>query len=146
MGVQIFLNFNGNCREAAEFYSGVFMNEPPQFMTFAQGPADEEHPVPPDALDLIMYTEILVEGDRIMLSDIYPGMEYTVGNNVNLTVICRDIETATGYFNRMKEKGTVEMELQETFWSPMYGSVKDDFGIVWQFDAEPKDKEFSVET
>ena len=35
-------------------------------------------------------------------------------------------------FNKLKEGGTVSMELQETFWSKYYGFVVDKFGIGWQ--------------
>ena len=36
-------------------------------------------------------------------------------------------------FHKLKEGGTVGMELQETFWSKCYGSLTDKFGIGWQF-------------
>ena len=146
MGVQIFLNYNGDCREAAEYYSEIFETKPPVFMTFGEGIREEDHSVPLEAMNLIMYTELEIEGDRIMLSDIFPGMEYKVGNNMNLTVICKDVETVTKYFYRMKEKGTVEMDLQETEWSPIYGSITDPYGIHWQFNATPEVGEFSIES
>ncbi|HSR04833.1 MAG TPA: VOC family protein [Proteiniclasticum sp.] len=146
MGVQILINYNGNCRKAAEYYSEVFDTKPPVFMTFGEGVRSEEHSIPLEAMHLIMYTELEIEGDRIMLSDIFPGMEFTVGNNMNLSVICKDAETATKYFYRMKEKGTVEMELQETEWSPCYGSIIDPYGIHWQFNTTPEVGEFSIES
>ncbi|MBP2636995.1 MAG: hypothetical protein H6Q72_2902 [Firmicutes bacterium] len=40
MSVDVFLNFNGNCREAVEFYAQVFGTEKPQFMTFGDAPPD----------------------------------------------------------------------------------------------------------
>lgn len=136
MSVQIFLNFDGNCKEAAEFYSYVFQTEPPVFMTYGEGAQDPSHPLPQEAMNLIMYTDLLIEGDTIMLMDAYPPMDLQMGNNISLTVICRDKETATGYFNRMLERGTADMELQETFWSPWYGSIIDDFGFIWQFNVD----------
>ena len=39
-------------------------------------------------------------------------------------------------FDKLKEGGSVGMELQETFWSKCYGSLKDKFGIEWQFSHE----------
>jgi PhnB protein len=38
MSVDVYLNFNGNCREAAEFYAEVFGTEKPQIMTFGEAP------------------------------------------------------------------------------------------------------------
>ena len=145
MSVQIFLNFGGNCKEATEFYSHVFQTEPPVYMTYGEGAQDPEHPLPQEAMNLIMYTELLIEGDMIMLMDSYPPIDLQVGNNMSLTVICKDKDTATGYFNRMAERGTVDMELQETFWSPWYGSVIDDFGIIWQFNVSQDEDELISE-
>ena len=36
MAVDVYLVFNGNCREAVEFYADVFNTEKPQFMTFGE--------------------------------------------------------------------------------------------------------------
>jgi PhnB protein len=33
----------------------------------------------------------------------------------------------------MKEGGTVQVELQQTFFSELYCMVTDKFGIIWQF-------------
>ncbi|WP_435367234.1 VOC family protein [Domibacillus tundrae] len=33
---------------------------------------------------------------------------------------------------RLSEGGKVTMPLQETFWSKLYGQVRDPFGIDWQ--------------
>ncbi|HEX5565010.1 MAG TPA: VOC family protein, partial [Sporosarcina sp.] len=39
-------------------------------------------------------------------------------------------------FDRLKQGGSVVMDLQETFWSKSYGSLKDQFGIEWQISHE----------
>jgi len=41
------------------------------------------------------------------------------------------VTAATEIFNALKEGGEVFMELQETFWSKCFGSLKDKFGINW---------------
>lgn len=38
MAVNAYLNFNGNCREAVEFYAEVFETEKPQIMSFGDSP------------------------------------------------------------------------------------------------------------
>lgn len=133
MSINIFVNFNGNCREAVEFYAEVFGTEKPQFMEFKDGPPSPEFSLPEEAKNLIMFTSLKISGSDIMFSDTFPGMPFTAGNNISLTVVDNDIEKVKIYFNKMKEGGTVEMELQETFWSKCYGSVVDKFGIPWQF-------------
>jgi PhnB protein len=34
MAVQVYLNFNGNCKEAVDFYTKVFKTNEPQFMYY----------------------------------------------------------------------------------------------------------------
>ena len=41
MSFSIFINFNGNCREAVTFYAGVFGPEMPKLMTYADAPPSD---------------------------------------------------------------------------------------------------------
>ncbi|MHA6533437.1 VOC family protein [Paenibacillus sp. BAC0078] len=136
MAINVYLNFNGNCREAVEFYADVFGTETPNIMTFGQSPADPSYPLPDEAKDLVMHAMLLVDGSPLMFSDVFPGMPFVEGNNVNLTLSNTDVEKLKGWFHKLAEGGTVMMELQETFWSKCYGSLKDKFGIIWQFNHD----------
>ena len=71
-----------------------------------------------------------------MFSDVFPGMELKVGNNVSLTVVSTNRDEILNWFNRLKEGGTVQMDLQETFWSKLYGNLRDKYGIEWQFSLD----------
>lgn len=133
MAVDVFINFNGNCREAVEFYAEVFGTEKPQIMSFGDAPPDPEFPIADEAKNLVMYTSLNINGSNVMFSDTFPGMTFTIGNNISLTISSKDIDEIKSLFNKLKEGGTVGMELQETFWSKCYGSVTDKFGIGWQF-------------
>ena len=46
MAVEAYINFNGNCREAVEFYASAFGTEKPQFMTFGDTPPNPEFALP----------------------------------------------------------------------------------------------------
>lgn len=133
MSVDAYLNFNGNCREAVEFYAQVFETEPPHFMTFGEAPPNPEFTLPEEAKNLIMHTRLHITGSNVMFSDIFPGMPFIAGNNISLAVVSKNMEEITPYFSKLKEGGTVRMELQETFWSKCYGSLVDKYGIEWQF-------------
>lgn len=133
MSVDAYLNFNGNCREAVEFYAQVFGAEKPQIMTFGESPSDPKFPLPEEAKELVMHTRLTISGSNVMFSDTFPGMPFVVGNNISLSIISEDIEEINTYFNQLKEGGTVGMELQETFWSKCYGQLTDKFGIGWLF-------------
>ena len=71
MKFELFINFDGNCHEAVDFYAKVFKSEVKNLMTFGQ-------------------------------------------------------------FNELKTSGEVYMELQQTFFSELFGMAKDKFGVIWQ--------------
>lgn len=48
----------------------------------------------------------------------------------------RDSPASTNAFNGLKEGGHVLMDLQETFWSKLYGTVTDKYGIPWHFSRD----------
>lgn len=133
MPVQAYVNFNGNCREAVTFYAEVFSLPMPQIMTYGSMPPDPDFPLPDEARELVMHTDMTICDGLVMFGDVPPGMPYQTGNSIGLVVISKDMDELKAYFHKMKVGGTVDMDLQETFWSKCYGSVVDKFGINWQF-------------
>ena len=133
MSVDAYLNFNGNCREAVEYYAQVFGTETPNMMSFGEMPPNPEYPLPEEAKHLIMHSRLNISGSNVMFSDVFPGMPFVVGNNISLTIVSDNMDEIQSAFNKLKDGGTVGMELQETFWSKCYGSLTDKFGIIWQF-------------
>lgn len=133
MSVVVYINFNGNCREAVEYYAQVFETEKPQIMTFGDTPPNSEYPLPDEAKDLVMHTRLNINGSNVMFSDIFPGMPFVEGNNISLAFVSKNEDELKSFFNKLKEDGKVGMEIQETFFSKCYGSLKDKFGIEWQF-------------
>ncbi|GIP18960.1 VOC family protein [Paenibacillus montaniterrae] len=132
MPIEAYLVFDGNCREAVLFYKEVFNTHEPKFMTFGDSPDGPEHMQLPEMKDLIMHTRLVINGTTVMFSDNFPGMEFTVGNNITLAYVSDDAEELKAVYSKLKEGGRVDMELQETFWSKLYGQVTDRFGIQWQ--------------
>lgn len=133
MSVDVYINFNGNCREAVEYYAQVFGTEEPKMMSFGEAPPNPEYPLPEEAKHLIMHTRLNINGSNVMFSDVFPGMPFVAGNNISLTIVSESMDEIQSAFNKLKDGGTVGMELQETFWSKCYGSLTDKFGIIWQF-------------
>lgn len=132
MAVDVYLNFNGNCREAVEFYAKVFNTEA-QLMTFGEAPPNPEFTLPEEAKNLIMHARLHIHDSNVMFSDLFPGMPFVLGNNISLSLVIEDLDSIKQAFERLKEGGNVIMDLQETFWSKCYGSLTDKFGIQWQF-------------
>ena len=136
MAVEVYLIFNGNCREAVSFYEKAFNTSKPEIMTFGDSPQNPSYPLPEEAKELVMHTRLSIFGSTVMFSDTFPGNPFTVGNNVTLAVVSDDEAKMREAFDSLKDGGEVKMELQETFWSKCYGALTDKFGVEWQFSYE----------
>ncbi len=131
MHLEMFLNFDGNCREAAAFYARVFRSEVHNLMTYAEVPQGESGPVAEADKDRVMYAGVPLGGMTVMMMDVPTGYPYTVGNNINPTMNLDNKEEIVRIFHELKEGGEVMMEPQPTFYSELYCMVKDKFGIQW---------------
>lgn len=129
MSLDIFLNFDGDCRAALVFYAEVFKTgEPAELMTYGQNPGgcdDEDR-------DRILYASLPIFGHNFMFSDCPSGNDYTKGSNIALTLGCEDSDELCRIFAALSEDGQVYMPLDKTFFSELYGMVQDKFGITWQ--------------
>jgi len=132
MKLELFINFDGNCRQAVNFYAKVFKSEAQELMTFGEAPADPNFPVAEADKNKICYAGIPLCNMTLMFMDMPSGAPLMRGNNISptITLQCKDEVTRT--FNELKEGGEVHMELQPTFFSELYGMVQDKFGVIWQ--------------
>jgi len=131
-----YLVFEGNAREAVEFYRRALDAELVNLSTFGDMPGNPDHPTPPEVKERVMHALMKVGETELMISDTFPGSPYTVGNNVCVTVIADSAELTKKFFEALQDGGQVVMPVQETFWSPAYGMVRDKFGVTFQLSTE----------
>lgn len=136
MKFELFINFNGDCREAVEFYAKIFNSEVRNLMTFGQAPADPDYPIKDSEKELIMYAEVRIGDKDIIFMDMSSDYPITVGNNISPTINASTKEEINHLFDLLKEGGKVSMSPQKTFFSEWYAMVEDKFGIVWQLLVE----------
>jgi len=130
MTFDVFLNFDGDCRAALEFYAKVFgLAAPDHIMTYDQNPGDA---FGEGNEGRILYATLPIFGCNVMFSDCPAGSHYVKGTNIALTLGTSDAETIKQIFNSLAETGDVAMPLEKTFFSELYGMVTDKFGITWQ--------------
>jgi PhnB protein len=129
MSFDVFLNFDGECRLALEFYAQVFNQKlPDTIMTYGQSPDTAEIDE-----DRILYACIPVYGCNMMFCDCPSGSQYIIGNNIMLTIGINDEDEIRRIFNSLAGSGEIKMNLAKTFFSELFGMVQDKFGIIWQF-------------
>ncbi|MCL1976179.1 MAG: VOC family protein [Firmicutes bacterium] len=132
MQLEMFINFNGNCREAVEFYAKVFKSTVNNLMTYGDAPPDPAYSVPEADKNRILYAGIPFGGMTVMFMDYPAASPMTMGENIHPTISTDNKDEVTRLFNELKDGGEVFMELGQTFFSEWYGMVKDRFGVTWQ--------------
>jgi len=123
-----YLIFNGNTKEAMQFYHKVLGGEL-SLQTFSEAPG---MPVPPGYEDKIIHARLDADGIVIMASEGQPGRKVDFGDNVNLSLNGSDEPRLTRVFNELSEGGKVTMALAKQFWGDTYGQFTDKFGVHWQ--------------
>lgn len=125
-----YIYFSGRCREAISFYEKVFNGQDTRIMRYGDAPLHPDYPVPEAIKDYILHAEMTISGTRLSFSDMQE--EVVPGNMISLAVEYATAEEVEKIFHMLEEGGEVLMELAPQFFSPMYGWVKDKFGVGWQ--------------
>jgi len=126
-----FLHFDGNCREAMQFYKDCFEAEL-FLLPFSEAPSGLPSP-PTEALDRIMHATLKKTSTLLMAADILPGAPHQPGDNFAVILDCESLPELEHLFAALAEKGNVTMPLQDTFWGARFGTLTDQFGIRWMF-------------
>ena len=136
MSLNTYLFFDGNCREAFEFYRSVFGGEFQIVRTFGQGPA--EMGIPEAEKDHIMHVSLPVGSNVLMGPDNCSafGPAPVAGSNFAISISGRSKEHCDEMFAKLSDGGTVKMPLQEMFWGSYFGNWTDKFGINWMVNFE----------
>ncbi len=129
----IYLNFNGNCEEAFNFYKSIFGGEYSYFGRFAEMPEEEVKKLPEADHQKIMHVGLPIGASTIMGSDV--GSEwassFVLGTNFSVSVNADSKEEADRIFQALSEGGMITMPMNNTFWGDYFGMLTDKFGINW---------------
>ena len=103
--------FDGNAREAADFYCTVFGNSKV-------------------TTDTPMVVQFEIEGKKLM--GLNGGPVFTINPSISLFVTCQTDEEIESMYNKLFEGGKAMMPLDKYPWSEKYAWVVDRFGMTWQ--------------
>ena len=121
-----YLNFDGQCGEAFDFYAKVFDAKICFRMTYGESPMAKDMPV--ETHGRVMHTQLESAGGILMGADGPPDTESHKGC-VNLPIDTP--AEAERVFNALAEGGEVQMPIQETFWAHRFGMLQDRYGKAW---------------
>lgn len=131
-----YLTYDGNAREAFDFYKSVFGGDYTAFMTYADGPEDMQ--VADEHKGKVMHVSLPIGASVLMASDHVPGFgpPLTTGNNFSISIEGKSKEHCDEIFAKLSEGGEVKMPMDETFWGAYFGCWVDKFGINWMINYE----------
>ncbi|MBO9556286.1 VOC family protein [Cellulomonas sp.] len=126
------LNFRGDARAALELYREVFGGEL-ALVTYRDAHAVHD---PSDA-DHVMWGEVRSgHGFHVMAYDVPTHLPYDAGvNPVFVSVRGTDPDEITARWKGLSAGATVVQDLAPAGWSPLYGMLRDRFGVVWVLDV-----------
>jgi len=139
-----YLNFNGNCEEAFEFYQTVFNTPLAGLYRFGDMPADPEYPVAEVDKNKIMHTSIKIN-DSVMLmgSDCLEsfGQKATFGTGSYLMLDTQTADEAKDLYTKLSvDAQNIEMPLGDQFFAEQFAYFQDKFGIAWMIHFEGSKK------
>ncbi|WP_407111886.1 VOC family protein (plasmid) [Streptomyces sp. DSM 116494] len=121
-----YVSFDGNARQAMEFYKEVFGGKL-RLNTFG----DAGHPGA-EGSDKIMHGMLsTTDGFTLMGADMPPGMEYAPGNTFAVSISGEDEAALRGYWEQLSGGGSVAVPLEKQMWGDLFGMCTDRFGIPW---------------
>lgn len=138
--INVYLTFNGTCKEAFEFYKSIFGGEFASLSTFGEMPPQEGMPpFPDDMKDRIMHVSLPVSKETTLMGSDTGGeyaKNFKEGNNFSISVNADSKEEVDRIFNALAQGGTVSMPPDKTFWGSYFGMLTDRFGISWMVSCE----------
>ena len=134
--IQPYVFFDGKCEEAIEFYKKALGADVNMLMRFKDSPEPPPPGCGPVDGNKIMHAQFQVGETVVMASDgRATGNPKFEGFALSLSMPKEaDVEKA---FHALATGGTVEMPLAKTFFSALFGMVKDKFGVFWMVLVTP---------
>jgi len=121
-----YLKFNGNCRQALEFYRSVLGGQL-SLQPIGDSPAAGQFP--PAMKNSILHGSLAMDDLTIFGTDV-AGPNLTRGNNLFLCLVCKSKEEIETLFFKLSQGGKVTTPLRQEFFGT-YGDLADKFGINW---------------
>lgn len=127
------LNFRGDARAALAFYQSVFDGQQ-MLVTYADAHAVTN----PAEGDQIIWGQVVSEdGFHVMAYDVPSAKDWDPGRAPFFVSMRGDDPKAlTRYWEALSAGGTIIQPFGPSAFSPLYGMVRDSFGVTWVVDLQ----------
>ncbi|MBM7789457.1 VOC family protein [Tenggerimyces flavus] len=127
-----YLNFDGNAKQAMEFYKDVFSG------TLTLNTYGEIGGIEGDGAEKIMHSQLETDLDFALTgADLPPGMEFQAGNNSSVSLSGDDSDALHGYWDKLSGSGQVVVPMEKQMWGDEFGQCVDQHGVSWLVNISP---------
>jgi PhnB protein len=124
-----YLIFNGDCKQAMEFYKDCLGGEL-TLLTVKGSPMAAQ--MPASTHNQIMHSRLVSEKITLLAADNLGADIFKAGSSIRLCLIGDSKEELSKLYSRLSRGGTATHPLKEEFFGT-YGDLTDKFGINWMF-------------
>jgi PhnB protein len=132
MQVHPYLNFNGNCKEAFQFYEKALGGKIEMIQTHEDSPMKDH--VPPNWNEKILHARMRI-GDTILMASDSPPDAYRKPQGLYVSLNIEEPEDADRIYNSLVKGGSAQMPIQETFWAKRFAMLSDRYGTPWMINC-----------
>lgn len=132
MKINAYLMFDGQCEAAFNFYAKC-LGGTLEMMRYADSPEDME--LPAEFQQRIMHACLTVGGQALMASDTLPQSPYEGIKGCSISLQIDNVPEAERLYAALSAQGSVQMELQQTFWATRFAMLIDRFGVSWMINC-----------
>ena len=132
MKIHAYLMFDGQCEAAFKRYAEIFGGNL-EMMRYADSPEDME--VPAEYQQRVMHVCLTVGDQLLMASDNLPQYPYEGIKGCSVSLQVDNVPEAERLYEALSAGGSVQMELQATFWATRFAMLTDRFGVSWMINC-----------
>jgi PhnB protein len=132
MKINAYLMFDGQCEAAFNFYAEC-LGGSVEMMRYADSP--EDMGVPAEFQQRIMHACLTVGDQVLMASDTLPQSPYEGIKGCSISLQVDNVPEAERLYAALSAQGSVQMELQQTFWATRFAMLTDRFGVSWMINC-----------
>lgn len=135
MQIQSYLTFNGNCREAMNFYKSCLGGDL-AFQTVGESPLSDH--MPEQMKDSILHATLTRGAMVLMGSDMVSQSGLVKGNAVSLSLQCTSEADIRSIYQQLSDGGHPDHPIELSFWGALFGDLTDRYGNHWLLIYEKK--------
>ncbi|MGW6130925.1 VOC family protein [Cellulomonas sp. NPDC055163] len=126
------INLRGDARAALELYRDVFGGEL-TVVTYGDAHAAQD----PAEADQVMWGQVVSPGGfHVMAYDVPSARPWSPGEDPFFVAVRgASADEISGLWDRLSARSTVVVPLAPAGWAPLYGMLRDPFGVVWVLDV-----------